>query len=102
MDSNWHERLTNAGWTASTDYFWNDIACFYDLGLVKTVILFKTEEHDSSSRTEYAPVYYWKYGSHKLPEYVDQASCEIRRYKLHHSMNALLWHDHGDRPLWPL
>lgn len=31
----------------------------------------------------------------------DQERVEIRRYRLHHSMNALLWHDHGDRVMWP-
>jgi hypothetical protein len=67
--------------------------------MVKTVILFLVERN--APVREYAEVLYWKHGGHHLPEYLGEGNVEIRRYKLHHSMNALLWHDHGDRPLWP-
>ena len=90
------QHLCDDGWKADTSYFWESTPCFYDLGKVKTVLLFKVEDG------QYAKVFYWKHGGHNLPEYLQQADVEIRRYKLHHSMNALLWHDHGDRPLWPI
>lgn len=100
MLSQWHQRLLEDGWHLSTDSFWESIPCFYDLGIVKTVILFKMQWDGSSTRTCYAEHFYWKHGGHDLPDFLEPV--EIRRYKLHHSMNALLWHDHGDRPLWPI
>jgi hypothetical protein len=87
------------GWHVATDRFWDAIPSFYDLGTVKTVILTKAE--DAAGGPSSADVFYWKHGRHNLPEYLSNANVELRRYKLHHSMNALLWHDHGDRPLWP-
>jgi hypothetical protein len=94
----WHQRLCESGWSPSTERFWNSAPCFYDLGTVKTVILFKSV-HVAAAESHYADVYYWKYGGHNLPDYLEPALVEVRRYKLHHSMYALLWHDHGDRPL---
>jgi len=100
MQSEWHGHLSVDGWKAATDCFWNEAPCFYDLGMVKTVILFKAGSNVPSN-SGYEPVFYWKYGSHDVPEYLAHARVEIRRYRLHHSMNALLWHDHGDRVMWP-
>jgi hypothetical protein len=99
MLSQWHQRLLDDGWLASSERFWEAVPCFYDLGRVKTVILFPVETEASAG--EFAEVFYWKHGGHNLPDYLERTKVEIRRYKLHHSMNALLWHDHGDRPLWP-
>jgi hypothetical protein len=98
MQSPFHQRLCDDGWWPATERFWEATPCFYDLGLVKTVILFLVS--DSPAR-DYTNVFYWRYGAHVLPPYLAHANVEIRRYKLHHSMNALLRHDHGDRPLWP-
>ena len=95
----WHQHLCDDGWKPDTDCFWATTPCFYDLGMIKTVILFKLE--GDASGCMYAEVFYWKHGEHKLPAYLEHANVEVRRYKLHHSMNALLWHDHGERPLWP-
>jgi hypothetical protein len=99
MLSHWHDRLCEDGWHPATERFWEAVPCFYDLGTVKTVILFILKHN--AGVWEYAEVYYWKLGGHDSPEYLDQAEVEIRHYKLHHSMNDLLWHDHGERPLWP-
>lgn len=93
----WHDLLCADDWKPASECFWEAKPCFYDLSAVKTVILFRT----GNDCRPYAEVYYWKHGPHGLPEYLDAATAEIRRYKLHHSMNDLLWHDHGDRPLWP-
>lgn len=93
-----HELLRADGWKVAIEPFWEAAPCFYDLGTVKTVILFK---HGQPSERDYLIEYYWKLGAHELPDYVDHHLVELRRYKLHHSMNALLWHDHGDRTLWP-
>jgi hypothetical protein len=101
MSSKWHQRLCDDRWEPATERFWELAPCFYDLGMVKTVILFRGLQDGSSPGCDYANVFYWKHGPHDLPEYLEPASVEIRRYKLHHSMNGLLWHDHGDGPLWP-
>jgi hypothetical protein len=69
--------------------------------MVKTVLLFKSAEAERLAGGAYEDVFYWKHGGHDLPSYLEPKSVEIRRYRLHHSMNALLWHDHGSRPLWP-
>jgi hypothetical protein len=98
MVAQWHEQLCGDGWRPASEPFWETPPCFYDLGTVKTVILFFVDE---ASGRRYHQVYYWRYGGHDVPEYVRQANVERRRYKLHHSMNALMWQDHGDRPLWP-
>src|SRR3712207_2723928 len=98
MLSRWHQRLCEDGWRSATERFWEAAPCFYDLGQVKTILLLREGDAPAAA---YAAVYYWKFGGHGPPEYLDGAGVEVRRYKLHHSMNALLWHDHGDRPLWP-
>jgi hypothetical protein len=100
MQSEWHQRLTGDGWKASVECFWNGVPCFYDLGTIKTVILFVASP-GSASVSGYDATFYWKYGLHDLPDYLAQERLEIRRYRLHHSMNALLWHDHGERVMWP-
>src|SRR6187431_1240144 len=97
MLSHFHQRLCDDGWQPSTERFWETAPCFYDLGLVKTVILFRV----GNAISDHCGVFYWKLGGHDLPAYLAKAEAEIRRYKLHYSMNALLWHAHGDRPLWP-
>lgn len=99
MLSQWHQRLCNDGWKAETDRFWESTPCFYDLGMVRTVLLPKVMQ--AAAECDSAGTFYWKPGAHHLPDYLEPANVEIRHYKLHHSMNALLWHDHGDRPLWP-
>ncbi len=91
----WHQQLSDDGWKADKDRFWDSTPCFYDLAMIKTVIL--VHRNDGTKNGEFGEVYYWKYGRHDLPEYLNNANVEIRRYKLHHSMNALLWYDHGDR-----
>jgi len=98
MLSQFHQLLCDDGWRPSTERFWEATPCFYDLSLVKTVILFPLSDARAG---QYAEVFYWKFGGHAVPQYLAQVTVEIRRYKLHHSMNDLLWHDHGDRPLWP-
>ncbi len=86
-------QLLNDGWKSSHKPFWEEEPCFYDLGTIKTVILFfKIDEPEQTSRFE--GVYSWRYGDHDPPEYLPTTAIEVRRYKLHHSMNALLWHDH--------
>ena len=100
MQVQWHKLLIADGWDAATERFWDEPACFYDLSTVKTVLLFLTGE-DVEKQQRYFNTYYWKYGSHDLPDYLDATVVEIRRYKLHHSMNDLLWYDHGDRGIWP-
>jgi hypothetical protein len=95
------QRLCDEGWNSATEPFWESVPCFYDLGKVKTVILFRVAQEGSFSNSDYHEVHFWKHGRHDLPKYLESMNVEIRRYKLHHSMNALLWHDHGNRPLWP-
>jgi hypothetical protein len=101
MRSPFHEQLCNDGWNAATECFWDATPCFYDLGKVKTVLLFRVANAPASG-PRYADVYYWKHGSHDPPEYLKETGVELRQYKLHHSMNALLWYDHGDRGVWPV
>lgn len=99
----WQQQLIDDGWVSATEPFWDRAACFYDLGTVKTVILVKRPGGAASvgQGGDRAEPFYWRYGPHGLRAYVPAAAVELRRYKLHHSMNDLLWHDHGDRPLWP-
>src|SRR5262245_39285252 len=68
MPSRWHQRLCDEGWRPATEPFWESTPCFYDLGTVKTVILFKN--HCDATLTEYAKVFYWKYGGHDIPDYL--------------------------------
>lgn len=87
------ERLIADGWRESRERFWLEEPCFYDLTTTKTVLLFPVIDDVD------AALYYWKYDWCEVPEYLDPTSVEVRRYKLHHSMNALLWHDYQDRKI---
>lgn len=81
--SKWHQRLCDDGWKPATDRFWEAVPCFYDLGMVKTVILFKAERDRPLPGCECSEVYYWKHGGQDLPEYLELSNVEVRRYKLH-------------------
>lgn len=88
------DRLLADDWWESREPFWREDPCFYDLGTIKTVLLFRGNDGRVVEGH-----YFWKYESHNLPGYLDANKVVVRRYKLHHSMNALLWHDHGDRKI---
>jgi hypothetical protein len=91
----YRDRLKSEGWNESSDEFWKDEnPCFYDLTLTKTVLIFRNEHGQSSPQT-----FFWKFESQELPDFMDPEHAEVRRYKLHHSMNALLWHDYGNRKI---
>lgn len=91
----YRDQLIAEGWRESTDAFWRDEnPCFYDLSLIKTVLLF-CGNGGAIDETRF----FWKFESQPLPDFVNASHVEVRRYKLHHSMNALLWHDHGDRKI---
>ncbi|MCA9449617.1 MAG: hypothetical protein KC931_21025 [Candidatus Omnitrophica bacterium] len=87
-------RLCDEGWWESLEPFWQQEPCFYDLGTIKTVLLFR----DDAGQVD-EDHYFWKFESQDCPEFLDAEKVVVRRYKLHHSMNALLWHDHGDRKI---
>jgi hypothetical protein len=87
-------RLISDGWRESNQPFWREEPCFYDLAVVKTVLLFRDIQGNVVDDD-----FFWKYESQTLPSYLDATEVIIRRYNLHHSMNALLWHDHGDRKI---
>lgn len=46
-------------------------------------------------------LYFWKHHDQPLPSYLNSDQVELRRYKLHHSMNDLLWHNHEDFEILP-
>lgn len=87
-----YEKLKADGWHKSNQPFWLEEPCFYDLSLTKTVLLFPGAEENPEQT-----LFFWKYDWHEMPDYLNADRVEIRRYKLHHSMNALLWYDYGDR-----
>lgn len=87
-------RLKADGWTESSEPFWRQEPCFYDLTRTKTVLLIRDEAGRVDERH-----FLWKFDWQPLPDYLSAAQVEVRRYKLHHSMNALLWHDYGDRKI---
>ena len=91
----WRQQLLDDGWKLETIRFWDEVPCVYDLSVIKSVILIRTPV--KLSVNEFEAEFYWKYGRQDLPSYVDTDHVVLRRYVLHHSMNALLWHDHGDR-----
>ena len=86
-------RLVGEGWRESRERFWTEEPCFYDLATIKTVLI----PWDSGMSADES--FFWKYESHPLPDFLDGKDVQVRRYKLHHSMNALLWYDHGDRKI---
>lgn len=91
----YRQLLQDNGWSESHEPFWlNENLCFYDLSQTRTVILIRDEDGSVD-----ANAYFWKFESQPLPDFIDPANVEVRRYKLHHSMNALLWHDYGDRKI---
>lgn len=91
----YRDQLLAAGWTESTEPFWRDEnPCFYDLTLTKTVLLFADDSGDINEQH-----YFWKFDAQPRPEFIPSDQVQVRRYKLHHSMNALLWHDYGDRKI---
>lgn len=91
----YRERLKTDGWSESFVPFWrDDDPCFYDLTLTKTVLLFLDQNGQVI-----ADHFFWKFESQELPDYINVAHVEVRRYELHHSMNALQWHDYGDRKI---
>ena len=92
--SDQRDKLIANGWRESDNPFWLEEPCFYDLSKMKTVLLFRNSDGRSSEDH-----YFWKYEWQVLPEFLDADNIELRRYKLHHSMNALLWHDYGDRKI---
>ena len=89
------EALLAAGWSEAAHPFWRDEApCFYDLTKTKTVILFRDDDGNVDES-----LYFWKYEWQEVPDFLDADAIQVRRYKLHHSMNDLLWHDYGDRKI---
>lgn len=89
------QQLHDAGWSSSGEPFWRDEnPCSYDLTVTKAVLLFRDENGDIDEQQ-----YFWKYESQSLPDFIEPHDVQVRRYKLHHSMNALLWHDYGDRKI---
>ena len=87
--------LLQSGWRESTQPFWKDEnPCFYDLSRTKTVLLFRDEAGNVDDGH-----YFWMSESQEIPGFISPQDVVVRRYKLHHSMNALLWHDYGDRKI---
>ncbi len=87
-------RLIADGWKESTSPFWREEPCFYHLSRTKTVILLKGD--DGKTKEDY---FLWKHDVQETPDFLDSEQFEVRRYKLHHSMNDLLWHNYGDRKI---
>ena len=88
------DQLLATGWRHEITPFWEEDPCFYDLSTIKTVLLSRNADGHPDVHD-----YFWKYDVQKRPPFIDDADAQVRRYKLHHSMNALLWYDHGDRKI---